>query len=109
MVGRSTSSMIGRISWGVFFIGVGVIWLTQQYHELDIWALAMILGGCVLIIANVARAFLRIKISSGGLGVGLVLLLIGYTMLQGIKLNLFGLLLLLIGAILVLDAVSRRR
>ena len=101
--------MIGRISWGAFFIGVGIIWLTQDYHDMDVWALSMILGGCILIAANVVRASLRVRVSNGTLGVGVVMLLIGYSMLLGIKLNLFGLLLLLIGAIIVLDAASHRR
>jgi hypothetical protein len=101
--------LIGRVSWGIFFIGVGLIWLTKDYHQLDVWALSMMLGGCILIVANATKAFLRVRISSGSLGIGVVLLLIGYAMLQGIKVNYFGLLLLLIGAILVLDALSRRR
>ena len=103
------SGLISRISWGLFFIGIGAIWMTQDIHQLEPWALALVLAGCILIGGNIVKAGLRVKISAGSLGVGFVLLLVGASMLQEIKLNWFGLLLLLVGAWILLDALAKRR
>lgn len=108
MVDRRKAGIIGRLSWGIFFIGFGFLWLTKGYHEMDVWALVLILAGCILVLGNLAKAALRVRISAGSLGVGLVLLLIGGSMLQEIKLSWFGLLLLLVGAWILLDVLSKR-
>ncbi len=106
---RRKAGAIGRLSWGIFFVGFGILWLTQGYHEMSVWSLVLILGGCILILGNLARAAVKVRISVGSLGIGFILLLVGGAMLQEIKLNWFGLLLLLIGAWVLLDVVAKRR
>ena len=104
-----TIGLITKVSWGTFLIGLGAIWLTRDYHELDVCALALVVGGCILIAQNLVRAAIKVRISGASLGIGLVVLLVGASMLQKIKLNLFGLLLLLVGAWIVLDVLAKRR
>jgi hypothetical protein len=108
-MGNGRAGVIGKLSWGAFFIGLGVIWLTKEYHQLDVWALVLVLGGCILILQNLTRAAIRVGISGASLGIGVVVLIVGASMLQEIKLNLLGLLLLLIGSWILLDVVAKRR
>jgi hypothetical protein len=101
--------MLERLSWGSFLIGFGALWLARDYYEADMWALVLLLAGVILIVQNAARAAWKIGINVGTLGIGLVLLLVGSSMLQEVRLNWFAVILLIVGAWITLDALAKRR
>jgi hypothetical protein len=108
-MGNGRAGVIGKLSWGAFFIGLGIIWLTKEYHQLDVWALVLVLGGCILIVQNLVRAAIRAGVSGASLAIGIVVLIVGASMLQEIRINLLGLALLLVGSWILLDVVAKRR
>ncbi len=103
------NQLLERVSFGAFFTIFGVIWLSKDYYDFDIWAMALILAGVIMILLNLARAAWKVKVSTGSLGIGVVALLVGWAMLGNIELNWIALLLIVIGVWISLDAVAKRR
>ncbi len=101
--------MVDRLAWGSFFIGLGILYLTKERYGFDIWSAGLVLAGSIMIISNIVRAGWKTKVSTGSLGLGAVFLVVGVSMLGGVKLNWFALLLLLIGLWITLDALAKRR
>jgi len=107
-VARSRNRLLERLAWGAFLIGLGLLYYTVDYYEFDLWASGLLLAGAILLIVNIARASWRIKVSTGSLGVGVIFLVVGAAMWQGIKLNWVAVVALVIGIWITLDALARR-
>jgi len=106
---RSRSKLLDRLSFGAFFVIFGLIWLSKDYFEIDMWAAGLLLAGIILIFLNLGRAAWRIKVSSGSLGLGVLAAFVGVAMIRGLTLNWIGLFLVLLGLWISLDALAKRR
>ena len=107
-VARSRNRFLERLGWGAFLIGLGFLYLTKDYYDFDMLALGLLLAGTILLVVNVARAGWRMKVGTGSLGIGVIFLIVGGAMLQGIKLNWVAIVLLVVGIWITLDALARR-
>lgn len=107
-VARSRNRLLERLGWGSFLIGLGLLCYAKDNYDFDLWASILLLAGAILLIVNIARAGWRIKIGTGSLGIGVIFLVVGGAMFQGIKLNWFALVALIIGIWITLDALAGR-
>ncbi len=107
-VARSRNRLLERLGWGSFLIGLGCLYLCKDYYDLNFWALSFLLAGGILLMMNIARAWWKMKIAKGSLGIGSILVIVGAATLRGIKLNWIALAFLLIGIWIILDALTKR-
>jgi len=107
-VARSRNRLLERLAWGGFLVGLGFLYLAEDYYEFELWALGLLLAGAILLIVNIARAVWRIKVGTGSLGIGVIFLVVGAAIVQGIKLNWIALVLLVTGIWITLDALAGR-
>ncbi len=106
---RSLNSFLETVSWGLFFVGLGVIFAVQSISKVDIKGGVFILVGALLIGLNALRKQKQIAVSKFTLFIGILLFLLGISDIAGFKLPVVETLLILIGLFIVLGAVSKRK
>lgn len=94
------------LAWGVFFIWIGLSWITNEYYGISIGAYVALGVGLILIGLNIARVGVGLKISKFSLFVGIVALAFGGTALTGYMLPLWQTILVLIGLFIIAEALS---
>ena len=94
-----------NIGWGLFLIIVGVTFLGPEVQApLGIWLIG---GGLIMLAINAVRYFSGIKTSSFTIGLGAIALAAGIASAFSVK--LFGVLLILIGASIILRPFFDRK
>lgn len=106
---KSLNKQLETISWGLFFVGLGLIWAVQSIYKTDIKGGGFILIGALLIGLNIVRTMKNIPISKFTTFIGIILFLIGISDFAGFKLPLFETVIILIGLFIVLGALSKMR
>ncbi len=92
------AARLDQIGWGVFLVMIGVIWLLPAVPA-GTWLIGT---GVLLLALNAIRVRIGIPWSGISVALGVLALVAGLGDLTGIKLPLFPICLLLVGAILIL-------
>ena len=106
---KSLNKHFETVSWGLFFVGLGLIWAIQSIYQTDIKGGGFILIGALLIGLNIVRKMKNIPISKFTTFIGIILFLMGVSDFVGFKLPLFETIIILIGIFIVLGAISKIR
>lgn len=93
-----------RLSWGLFLLGTGAVWLLDNLLNRNMDGLIWIWGGLLLLALNGVRTLVNLKMSRFTLGLGAVLVVIGISDMVGLKISLFAVILIVIGAAMLLDS-----
>lgn len=94
------------ISWGLFLIMIGGIWLVPDAWVPDgTWLIGV---GLIMLGLNAARYFSGIAISAFTALLGAVALLIGLGDVTGVELPLFPILLIILGLYLLFKVLTRQ-
>jgi hypothetical protein len=104
---KSLNKRLEDIGWGLFLIMIGVIWLVpgaQLPHGFWLIGAAAIMLGL-----NAVRYLNGIKMSGFTIALGLLALAAGLGSLFGLKLPLFAILLILIGASIILKPLFEKK
>jgi hypothetical protein len=104
---KSLNKQLETVSWGLFFVGLGLIWAIQSIYQTDIKGGGFILIGALLIGLNIIRIIKKIPISKFTTFIGIIVFLIGISDFAGFKLPLFETIIILIGLFIVLGALSK--
>lgn len=99
------SVALTSLSWGLFFILIGVCWTISTYYTIDVIPHVALGTGIILIGLNMARVSFGMSLSKLSLFIGLVALAIGGSALLGQKLPLLQTILILIGLFIIAEAV----
>ena len=86
------------IAWGLFLIVVGIAWMKPE-AEVPL-GICLTGGGLIMLALNAVRYFTGIKTSKFTVGLGAIAILAGIASALSVK--LFGILLILIGATIIL-------
>lgn len=92
-------------AWGVFLIGLGGVWLAENLLATDIEGLGLFWAGAVMLGLNAVRYVSRLRMSRFTLALGTVLAAVGATRFAGLDLPLVPVLLIVVGAVLLADAL----
>ncbi|WP_455280466.1 hypothetical protein [[Eubacterium] cellulosolvens] len=106
---KSLNKQLETISWGLFFVGIGLIWAMPSIYQTDIKGGGFILIGALLIGLNFVRRMKNIPISKFTTFIGIILFLVGISDFAGFKLPLFETVIILIGLFIVLGAITKMR
>lgn len=97
---------IEEIGWGLFLIMIGVIWLVPDAQvPQGIWLIG---AAAIMLGINAVRYLNGIRMSSFTIALGLLALVAGLGSLFGLKLPLFAILLILIGASIILKPLFEK-
>ena len=93
-----------RLGWGLFLLGTGTVWLLDNMLNRNLDGLIWMWGGVLLLALNGVRYLVNLKMSRFTLGLGVVLVVIGISDMVGLKISLFAVVLIVIGAAMLLTA-----
>src|SRR5690349_4023455 len=96
---------IDHVGWGIFLVMIGIIWLVPGVPQ-GTWLIGT---GVLLLILNAVRARLGIRWSGISLALGVLALAAGLGDVTGIKLPLFPICLIVLGAALILRPLITHR
>ncbi len=100
-----TAKRLDQIGWGIFLVMIGTIWLVPGVPE-GAWLIGT---GALLLLLNAIRFRLAIHWSGVSVALGVFALAAGLGELTGIKLPLFPICLVLVGASLILKPLVFQR
>lgn len=106
---RRREALLTRLSWGVFILALGIVWLYEATYGRPLRGVVFIVAGGILILLNVERYRERLPVRAFTLGVGLLLMALGAGDYAGFSVPLVPLLLTLVGIFLVGGALLRGR
>jgi hypothetical protein len=101
----STARRLDQIGWGIFLVMIGVIWLVPGVPQ-GTWLIGT---GILLLGLNAIRSRLGIHWSGVSVALGVLTLAAGLGDFTGIKLPLFPICLVIIGATLILKPLVSQR
>jgi hypothetical protein len=105
----TSARTLTTVAWGIFFILVGGAWIYGETYHIDMGTVIALGIGLILIGLNLARSSIGAKMSRFSLGIGILALLIGLARYFGLKLDVFPLIIILIGLFVIAEAVARRK
>jgi hypothetical protein len=105
----TSARTLTTVAWGLFFILLGGAWIYGETYHIDTGTIIALGVGLVLIGLNLARSSMGVKMSRFSLGIGILALLIGLARYFGMKLDIFPLIIILIGLFVIAEAVARRK
>jgi hypothetical protein len=100
-----TAKRLDQIGWGVFLVMIGTIWLVPSVPE-GTWLIG---SGVLLLILNAVRVGLGVKWSGVSVALGVFALAAGLADLTGVKLPLFAICLIVVGASLIVKPLISQR
>lgn len=100
-----TAKRLDQIGWGIFLLMIGVIWLVPGVPQ-GTWLIGT---GVLLLALNAIRSNLGIQWSGVSVALGVLALLAGLGDFTGIKLPLFPICLVIVGATLILKPLVSQR
>lgn len=100
-----TAARLDQIGWGIFLLMIGTIWLVPSVPP-GTWLIGT---GILLLVLNAIRSRLGVPWSGFWVGVGVVALAAGLGDFVGVKLPLFPICLVIIGAALILKPLVSQR
>jgi len=104
---RESSKRLDDIGWALFLIMIGAIWLMPAGSVPEgTWLLG---AGIILLGMNGVRVLRGVKMSGFGIALGVLALAAGLGGLAGVKVPIFAILFILIGASLLLRPLLRRK
>lgn len=98
-----------KMSWGLFLVGAGVVWLIDNIVWLKLGGLVWVWGGLLLVALNGLRYTMRIRMSKGTLGLGVILLIWGLSDLVGVEFPFLAILFIVLGGGMLLEAFMSQR
>jgi len=102
---HSLGKRLEEVAWALFLIMTGVLWLAPEVWAPEgTWLTGV---GLILLGLNAARYLYRLRINALGIVVGSVALVAGIGRVLGGKLPFAPLLLVVLGTVMILKAVSR--
>jgi hypothetical protein len=102
---RDATKRLDQIGWGIFLIMIGAIWLVPAVPQ-GIWLIGT---GALLLLLNAIRFRSGIHWSRVSTALGVLALTAGLGDLTGIKLPLFAICLIIVGASLVLQSLVSQK
>ncbi len=105
---NALNKQLEKVSWGLFFIGLGLIYAVKSLSAIDIKGGVFILIGGLLLGLNGIRKLKKIAISKFTLFIGIILVLVGVSDFIGFKLPTFETIIILIGIFIVVGAISKK-
>ena len=105
----TSARTLTTVAWGLFFILVGGAWIYGETYHIDMGTVIALGIGLILIGLNIGRSSIGVKMSRFSLGIGILALLIGLARYLGMKLDIFPLIIILIGLFVIAEAVARRK
>ncbi len=108
--GRFTASSVERLGWGIFVVAMGVLFYAEELNRIrDAWDQISLIGGSFLIVYwFVARAIGR-SLSNGMLVVGGVLVTFWVINKYHLSLEVWPLIIIVIGVMLIVKAFADKR
>jgi hypothetical protein len=100
-----TAKRLDQIGWGIFLVMIGTIWLVPAVPS-GTWLIGT---GILLVALNAIRSRLSISWSGFWVAVGVIALTAGVSDVVGIRLPLFPICLVIIGAALILKPLVTQR
>ena len=100
-----TAKRLDQIGWGIFLVMIGVIWLVPSVPQ-GTWLVGT---GVLLLALNAIRSRLGIQWSGVSVALGVFALVAGLGDFTGIKLPLFPICLVIVGATLILKPLVLQR
>jgi hypothetical protein len=101
----SAAKRLDQIGWGIFLVMIGVIWLVPGVPQ-GTWLIGT---GVLLLVLNAIRSRLGIPFGGVSVALGVLALAAGLGDFTGIKLPLFPICLVIIGATLILKPLVSQR
>ena len=101
----SAATRLDQIGWGIFLVMIGVIWLVPAVPQ-GTWLIGT---GVLLLVLNAIRSRLGIQWSGVSVALGVLALVAGLGDFTGIKLPLFPICLVIVGATLILKPLVSER
>ena len=99
-VQRAVTKRLDELAWALFLILIGAIWLLPAGTVPEgTWLVG---AGLILLGVNAARALKGIKVSGLAIALGVLALVAGLSHLAGVKVPVFAILFILIGASIIL-------
>jgi hypothetical protein len=105
----TSARTLTTVAWGLFFILLGGAWIYGETYHIDTGTIIALGVGLILIGLNLARSSMGVKMSKFSLGIGILALLIGLARYYGMKLDIFPLIIILIGLFVIAEAIARRK
>ncbi len=106
-VPRAASKRFDELAWALFLILIGAIWLLPAGTVPEgTWLVG---AGLILLGVNAARGLKGIKSSGFGIALGVLALVAGLGHLVGVKVPVFAILFILIGASIILRPLVEAR
>ncbi len=96
------------VAWGLFIILIGGLWIVDDITKLNVVSYFALGVGLILIGLNLARRSIGAKMSKFSLGLGIVALLIGFSMVGGLMLPLIPTIIVVIGLFIVAEAAAKK-
>lgn len=100
-----TAKRLDQIGWGIFLVMIGTIWLVPGVPQ-GTWLIGT---GALLLLLNAIRFRLGIQWSGVSIALGVFALAAGLGDLTGIKLPLFPICLVIVGASLILKPLVSQK
>ena len=100
-----TAKRLDQIGWGIFLVMIGTIWLVPGVPQ-GTWLIGT---GALLLLLNAIRFRLQVQWSGISVALGVLALAAGLGDLTGIKLPVFPICLVIVGASLILKPLVFQR
>ncbi|XHH08237.1 MAG: hypothetical protein ACFCUE_11785 [Candidatus Bathyarchaeia archaeon] len=101
------NKVLDGLAWGCFFILLGIVWLTSTLYSIDKGAYVAVGVGMILIVINLTRLGVGIKVSKFSLFIGVLAFALGAAGLIGYSLDLVPTVIVLIGLFIVAEGLQR--
>jgi hypothetical protein len=95
------------LAWGSFFILLGLVWIISSFNSIDAGAYVAVGVGIILIVVNLIRLRVGIKISKFSLFIGLIAFALGGAGILGYSLDLVPMIIILIGLFIVAEGLQK--
>lgn len=100
----ATNTTLTMLTWGMFFVLIGVSWVVGSYYGIPITPYVSFGAGLILIGLNVARTRLGVRQNKITLFIGIIAMLFGGASILGYELPLLATIIILIGLFIIAEA-----
>ncbi len=101
------NKVLDGLAWGCFLILLGLIWFASTLYPIDTGAYVAIGIGIILVVVNLTRLAIGIKVSKFSLFIGVLAFALGTAGLIGYSLHLVPTIIILIGLFIVAEGLQR--
>jgi hypothetical protein len=101
------NKVLDGLAWGSFLILLGLVWFVSTSYSIDTGAYVAVGMGIILIVINLVRLGIGIKVSKFSLFIGLIAFVIGGAGIIGYSLDLVPMVIILTGLFIVAEGLQK--